>query len=178
MVLIFSNVIFTLFFPVDSILNYLIFSLVFKEDDLLVPSIPIPACAPLPSIPRLVANIELRSYMPDHIDFVAYFIRHAAHRRLIPTSSFQFPQSTASSTNSSSSPSYSIITYLPESLDSSTVSLLRGPIISLPTETEKWHVTKGPFVHDKSKEIFERKTFKRMLQAFDADRAVIEDWVF
>jgi ribosomal protein S10 len=50
-------------------------------------------------------------------------------------------------------------------------------VIHLPTQTKKWHVTKGPFVHDKSKEIFEQKKYKRLVQAFDADPEVVRDWV-
>ncbi|KAJ3416189.1 mitochondrial 37S ribosomal protein rsm10 [Chytridiales sp. JEL 0842] len=99
-------------------------------------TIPIPK--PRTTPPRLVANLEFSAFMPDHIDFVAYFATHAAHKRDIPTSE---------------------------------------KVIHMPTEVKKWHVTKGPFVHDKSKEIFEMKTFKRLVQAFDADAKVVEDWV-
>ncbi|KAI9349426.1 ribosomal protein S10p/S20e-domain-containing protein, partial [Zopfochytrium polystomum] len=50
-------------------------------------------------------------------------------------------------------------------------------VIHLPTRTERWHVTRGPFVHDKTKDVFERKTYKRLIQAFNADKAAIDDWI-
>ncbi|KAJ1554965.1 mitochondrial 37S ribosomal protein rsm10 [Cladochytrium tenue] len=50
-------------------------------------------------------------------------------------------------------------------------------IIHLATKTEKWHVTRGPFVHDKTKDVFERKTYRRLIQLFNADDAVVDDWV-
>ncbi|KAJ3195579.1 mitochondrial 37S ribosomal protein rsm10 [Irineochytrium annulatum] len=40
--------------------------------------------------------------------------------------------------------------------------------VHLPTRLERWHVTRGPFVHDKSKEVFERRTHRRGVQIFDA----------
>ncbi|KAJ3409240.1 Tryptophan--tRNA ligase, mitochondrial [Chytriomyces hyalinus] len=49
-------------------------------------------------------------------------------------------------------------------------------VIHLQTNLERWHVTKGPFVHDKSKEVFERKTYRRLVQAFNADPASIQAW--
>ncbi|KAI8829175.1 hypothetical protein BJ741DRAFT_538838 [Chytriomyces cf. hyalinus JEL632] len=49
-------------------------------------------------------------------------------------------------------------------------------VVHLQTNLERWHVTKGPFVHDKSKEVFERKTYRRLVQAFNADPASIQAW--
>ncbi|KAJ3013508.1 UNVERIFIED_CONTAM: mitochondrial 37S ribosomal protein rsm10, partial [Siphonaria sp. JEL0065] len=49
-------------------------------------------------------------------------------------------------------------------------------VIHLATQTKKWHVTKGPFVHDKSKEVFEQKTFRRLIQVFGASDEVVRDW--
>ncbi|KAJ3068771.1 mitochondrial 37S ribosomal protein rsm10 [Podochytrium sp. JEL0797] len=49
-------------------------------------------------------------------------------------------------------------------------------VIHLPTIIKKWHVTKGPFVHDKSKEVFEQKTYRRLIQVFDADQEVVKEW--
>ncbi|KAI8614471.1 ribosomal protein S10p/S20e-domain-containing protein [Chytriomyces sp. MP71] len=102
-----------------------------------IPAILNPSLPSKPSTHYLVSNVELSGYMPDHLDFLAYFAAHAAHKRGIATSSHA---------------------------------------IHLQTETERWHVTKGPFVHDKSKEVFERKTYRRLVQAFNADEANVRDW--
>ena len=40
-----------------------------------------------------------------------------------------------------------------------------------------WTVIKSPFVHKKSQENFERKTYKRVIKAWDADYEVINRWV-
>ncbi|ORY39350.1 hypothetical protein BCR33DRAFT_650985, partial [Rhizoclosmatium globosum] len=84
----------------------------------------------------LAATIELSAFMPDHVDFLAYYARHAAHKRNMPT----------------------------------------NEVIHLPTLMKKWHVTKGPFVYDKSKEVFEQKTFRRAIQVFNADQETVTDW--
>ncbi|KAI9331611.1 ribosomal protein S10p/S20e-domain-containing protein [Obelidium mucronatum] len=95
---------------------------------------------PIPPIPSnqatLSANMELSSFMPDHADFVAYYARHAAHKRNMPAQQ----------------------------------------VIHLSTKTKKWHVTRGPFIHDKVKETFEQKTFRRLIQVFNSDQETIKDW--
>jgi ribosomal protein S10 len=50
-------------------------------------------------------------------------------------------------------------------------------IIHLPTETIKWHTVKGPFVHAKTKEVFERQTHKRLLQLFDTHQDTVKEWI-
>ena len=50
-------------------------------------------------------------------------------------------------------------------------------VIHLPTDTKKWHTVRGPFVHAKAKEVFEQKTHKRLLQAFDSHPETINAWV-
>ncbi|KAJ3023429.1 UNVERIFIED_CONTAM: mitochondrial 37S ribosomal protein rsm10 [Siphonaria sp. JEL0065] len=96
----------------------------------LLPDIPIAPTAPLS------ANLELESFMPDHVDFVAYYARHAALKR----------------------------------------NIAAQKVIHLATQTKKWHVTKGPFVHDKSKEVFEQKTFRRLIQVFGTNEEVVREW--
>ncbi|EJD00412.1 ribosomal protein S10 [Fomitiporia mediterranea MF3/22] len=49
--------------------------------------------------------------------------------------------------------------------------------IRLPTQRSLWTVPKGPFVHKKAQENFERKVHKRMLQAWDATDNVVEHWL-
>ncbi|KAJ3096433.1 mitochondrial 37S ribosomal protein rsm10 [Phlyctochytrium planicorne] len=100
----------------------------------------------IPSIPstvtsdqsKLVANIEVQGFMPDHLDFVGYFIRYSALARGLTVSS---------------------------------------KVVHMPTKTLKWQVTRGPFVHDKSKEIFEQKTYRRLVQLFDASPSTVETFV-
>ncbi|CAG8546133.1 13860_t:CDS:1 [Acaulospora colombiana] len=50
--------------------------------------------------------------------------------------------------------------------------------IPLPTQTSRWTVIKGPFVHKKSQENFERKTHKRFLIIKDTNREVVERWLW
>ncbi|CAG8524113.1 17051_t:CDS:2 [Acaulospora morrowiae] len=50
--------------------------------------------------------------------------------------------------------------------------------IPLPTRTSRWTVIRGPFVHKKSQENFERKTHKRLLTIRDTDREVVERWLW
>ncbi|CAG8495791.1 1559_t:CDS:2 [Paraglomus occultum] len=52
-----------------------------------------------------------------------------------------------------------------------------GPV-PLPTKTTRWAVPRGPFIHKKTQENFERKTHKRLLQLKDANRDVIERWLY
>ncbi|KAJ3086151.1 mitochondrial 37S ribosomal protein rsm10 [Quaeritorhiza haematococci] len=101
-------------------------------------SLEIPA---IPEPPRphniLVGKLELRGYMPDHLDFVAYFARYSAHQ----------------------------------------LGISCDPPIHLPDDLERWNVIKGPFIHAKTKEVFERQTHRRLLQVFDADPKVVSQWV-
>ncbi|KAH8105453.1 ribosomal protein S10 domain-containing protein [Cristinia sonorae] len=45
---------------------------------------------------------------------------------------------------------------------------------SLPTQRRLWTVIKGPFVHKKAQENFERKTHKRVVKVYDADQEVVD----
>jgi small subunit ribosomal protein S10 len=47
---------------------------------------------------------------------------------------------------------------------------------TLPTQRTLWTVLRGPFVHKKSQENFERKVHRRGLKAYDADPEVVELW--
>ncbi|PKC76179.1 ribosomal protein S10 [Rhizophagus irregularis] len=47
-------------------------------------------------------------------------------------------------------------------------------VVYLPTQTTRWTVPRGPFVHKKSQENFERKTHKRLLTFKDANKNVID----
>ncbi|KZT67552.1 ribosomal protein S10 [Daedalea quercina L-15889] len=49
--------------------------------------------------------------------------------------------------------------------------------IGLPTERTLWTVIRGPFVHKKTQENFQRLTHKRLIKAWDADMEVIDRWV-
>lgn len=49
--------------------------------------------------------------------------------------------------------------------------------VCLPTERTIWTVIRGPFVHKKSQENFERRTHKRLIKAWDADMEVVDRWV-
>ncbi|KAJ7641370.1 ribosomal protein S10 domain-containing protein [Roridomyces roridus] len=49
-------------------------------------------------------------------------------------------------------------------------------MFSLPTQRQLWTVPRGPFIHKKSQENFERKVHRRGLKAWDADPAVIDLW--
>ncbi|TCD62287.1 mitochondrial 37S ribosomal protein rsm10 [Steccherinum ochraceum] len=48
---------------------------------------------------------------------------------------------------------------------------------SLPTQRRLWTVIKGPFVHKKAQENFERKTHKRVVKMYDADQGVVDKYV-
>lgn len=49
--------------------------------------------------------------------------------------------------------------------------------VYLPTQRSLWTVPKGPFVHKKSQENFERKVHKRAIKAWDADQQVVDRWL-
>ncbi|PIL32667.1 hypothetical protein GSI_05371 [Ganoderma sinense ZZ0214-1] len=46
--------------------------------------------------------------------------------------------------------------------------------VHLPTQRTLWTVLRGPFVHKKSQENFERRTHKRVLKAWDANPEVVD----
>ena len=48
--------------------------------------------------------------------------------------------------------------------------------IHLPTIWKKWNVIKSPFIFAKTKEIFEEKVYRRVIQLFDADDVAVEEW--
>ncbi|CAK9780148.1 ribosomal protein S10 [Cutaneotrichosporon oleaginosum] len=48
---------------------------------------------------------------------------------------------------------------------------------ALPTKSELTTVIRGPFIHKKSQENFVRKTHKRAIKVFDADRDVVDLWL-
>ncbi|KAL4072008.1 ribosomal protein S10 domain-containing protein [Scleroderma yunnanense] len=49
--------------------------------------------------------------------------------------------------------------------------------VHLPTQRSMWTVIRGPFVHKKSQENFERRVHKRAIKAWDADPDVVNMWV-
>jgi ribosomal protein S10 len=49
--------------------------------------------------------------------------------------------------------------------------------IHMPTDIERWWTIKGPFVHAKKKEIFEKKTYHRVLQLFNSHPDTVASWV-
>ncbi|TPX66749.1 hypothetical protein SpCBS45565_g04301 [Spizellomyces sp. 'palustris'] len=49
--------------------------------------------------------------------------------------------------------------------------------IHFPVQTKKWYVIKGPFVHAKTKEVFEQKKYVRALQVFDASEESVKEWI-
>lgn len=51
-----------------------------------------------------------------------------------------------------------------------------GPV-PMPKKTERWTVPRGPFVHKKTQENFERITYKRMIKISDAHPEVVERWL-
>ncbi|KAJ3013621.1 mitochondrial 37S ribosomal protein rsm10 [Thoreauomyces humboldtii] len=57
------------------------------------------------------------------------------------------------------------------------LSLPASEPIHFPVATKKFYVVKGPFVHGKSKEVFEEKKFAGAVQIFDGDTKAVADWV-
>ncbi|KAI5122394.1 hypothetical protein M0805_002945 [Coniferiporia weirii] len=49
--------------------------------------------------------------------------------------------------------------------------------VRLPTQRSLWTVPKGPFVHKKNQENFDRKVHKRALKAWDATDSVVDRWI-
>lgn len=92
---------------------------------------------PHPSFNILVCTMLLEAVMPDHVEFFAYFSRHAALCFGLPCT----------------------------------------VVIHMPDQHDHWTVIKGPFVHAKVKENFERRTYKRVLQIYDAKPEKVDEWV-
>jgi ribosomal protein S10 len=51
-----------------------------------------------------------------------------------------------------------------------------GPV-PLPRKVERWTVVRSPFVHKKSKENFERRTYSRLVTIKDGNPDVVEMWI-
>ena len=49
--------------------------------------------------------------------------------------------------------------------------------VPLPIKRNLWTVPRGPFIHKKAQENFDRKTLKRAIKAWDTDPEVVERWV-
>lgn len=47
----------------------------------------------------------------------------------------------------------------------------------MPKKIERWTVPRGPFVHKKTQENFERITYKRMIKIADGHPEVVERWL-
>ncbi|KAJ3162226.1 mitochondrial 37S ribosomal protein rsm10 [Geranomyces variabilis] len=56
------------------------------------------------------------------------------------------------------------------------MSLPTSDPIHLPIDTKKYYVIKGPFVHAKTKEVFEEKKFSGVVQIFDGNLDAVKDW--
>lgn len=52
----------------------------------------------------------------------------------------------------------------------------KGPV-PMPKKIERWTVPRGPFVHKKTQENFERITYKRMIKVADGHPEVVERWL-
>ncbi|KAL5501032.1 RSM10 [Sanghuangporus vaninii] len=59
----------------------------------------------------------------------------------------------------------------------SSLAIPVSEIIRLPTQRSLWTVPKGPFVHKKAQENFERRVHKRMIKAWDANDSVVDRWI-
>eukprot|EP00842_Homolaphlyctis_polyrhiza_P001165 jgi/Hompol1/2049/HPOL_002850-RA len=49
--------------------------------------------------------------------------------------------------------------------------------IHLQTDVRKWWTNRGPFVHGKTKDVFERKTYRRLIQVFDSHPDTVKAWI-
>jgi ribosomal protein S10 len=77
--------------------------------------------------------------MPDHLDTVAYFARHAAHSRRIATTS---------------------------------------ETVHAPMQVKRWWINRSPFVYGRSKDLFDQRTFKRIIQVYNVrEKRVLDGWV-
>lgn len=52
----------------------------------------------------------------------------------------------------------------------------KGPV-PMPKKTERWTVPRGPFVHKKTQENFERITYKRLISIVDTHPEVVDKWL-
>lgn len=52
----------------------------------------------------------------------------------------------------------------------------KGPV-PMPKKIQRWTVPRGPFVHKKTQENFERITYKRMIKINDGHPEVVERWL-
>lgn len=59
----------------------------------------------------------------------------------------------------------------------SSLNIPTSGVASLPTRISLWTVPKGPFVHKKSQENFQRRTHKRVIKVWDADQKVLDRWL-
>ncbi|KIM64488.1 hypothetical protein SCLCIDRAFT_1213310 [Scleroderma citrinum Foug A] len=59
----------------------------------------------------------------------------------------------------------------------SALSIPASRPVHLPTQRSMWTVIRGPFVHKKSQENFERRVHKRAIKAWDANSEVVDMWV-
>ena len=57
------------------------------------------------------------------------------------------------------------------------IGIPTSKVIHLPADLKKFHVNKGPFVHAKTKEVFEQRKFRRLIQAFDSNPETINGWI-
>ncbi|KAI8915262.1 hypothetical protein DFJ77DRAFT_461859 [Powellomyces hirtus] len=57
------------------------------------------------------------------------------------------------------------------------MSLPASDPIHFPVNTKKFYVVKGPFVHAKTKEVFEEKKFSGAVQIFDGNTETIKEWI-
>lgn len=57
------------------------------------------------------------------------------------------------------------------------MAMASDPVIHAPLDTSRWSTLVSPFVHAKTKEIFERTTHGRILQVYDGTPETVKDWV-
>jgi ribosomal protein S10 len=57
------------------------------------------------------------------------------------------------------------------------IGIPTSQVIHLDPQVKKWHVNKGPFVHAKSKEVFEKVIHRRLIQAFDSHPDTVNGWI-
>ncbi|KAJ2656926.1 mitochondrial 37S ribosomal protein rsm10 [Coemansia sp. RSA 1199] len=50
-------------------------------------------------------------------------------------------------------------------------------VISLPRKIRRWTVLKSPFVHKSKQEVFERRTYKRVVYIYDTNPEVVQKWL-
>ncbi|KAJ2133526.1 mitochondrial 37S ribosomal protein rsm10 [Coemansia sp. RSA 1807] len=50
-------------------------------------------------------------------------------------------------------------------------------VIFMPRKIRRWTVLKSPFVHKSSQEVFERRTYKRVVYIYDSNPEVVQKWL-